>query len=120
MARPSVVLQVATVSERSRIMELEREVADLQLRLRASQQKEDAASLSQQQISCLKAQAQTREKKVGPPCYALLLTGTAGFTTVTFSTLIKKQHSPLQANRCAIVLPYRCMFVNATVIIHNI
>uniref|UniRef100_H3D7L6 CAP-Gly domain-containing protein n=1 Tax=Tetraodon nigroviridis TaxID=99883 RepID=H3D7L6_TETNG len=56
--------RVATVSERSRIMELEREVADLQLRLRASQQKEDAASLSQQQISCLKAQAQTREKKI--------------------------------------------------------
>lgn len=46
-------------------MELEREVADLQLRLRASQQKEDAASLSQQQISSLKAQAQAQEKKVG-------------------------------------------------------
>lgn len=61
---PSVVSQVATVSERSRIMELEREVADLQLRLRASQQKEDAASLSQQQISSLKAQAQSQEKKV--------------------------------------------------------
>lgn len=57
-------LQVATVSERSRIMELEREVADLQLRLRASQQKEDAVSLSQQQISSLKAQAQSQEKKV--------------------------------------------------------
>ncbi|XP_070706675.1 CAP-Gly domain-containing linker protein 1 [Pempheris klunzingeri] len=56
--------RVATVSERSRIMELEREVADLQLRLRASQQKEDAASLSQQQISSLKAQAQTQEKKI--------------------------------------------------------
>lgn len=53
------------MSERSRIMELEREVADLQLRLRASQQKEDAASLSQQQISSLKAQAQAQEKKVG-------------------------------------------------------
>lgn len=52
------------MSERSRIMELEREVADLQLRLRASQQKEDAASLSQQQISSLKAQAQSQEKKV--------------------------------------------------------
>lgn len=59
-----LLLQVATVSERSRIMELEREVADLQLRLRASQQKEDAASLSQQQISSLKAQAQSQEKKV--------------------------------------------------------
>ncbi|XP_040053278.2 restin isoform X3 [Gasterosteus aculeatus] len=57
-------LEVATVSERSRIMELEREVADLQLRLRASQQKEDAASLSQQQISRLKAQAQAQEKKI--------------------------------------------------------
>lgn len=45
-------------------MELEREVADLQLRLRASQQKEDAVSLSQQQISSLKAQAQSQEKKV--------------------------------------------------------
>lgn len=56
-------------------MELEREVADLQLRLRASQQKEDAASLSQQQISSLKAQAQAQEKKVGQwlqnmiPCF---------------------------------------------------
>ncbi|KAM8828190.1 CAP-Gly domain-containing linker protein 1 isoform 2-T5 [Spinachia spinachia] len=57
-------LEVATVSERSRIMELEREVADLQLRLRASQQKEDAASLSQQQIGRLKAQAQAQEKKI--------------------------------------------------------
>ncbi|XP_078127322.1 restin isoform X2 [Sander vitreus] len=57
-------LEVATVSERSRIMELEREVADLQLRLRASQQKEDAASLSQQQISSLKAQALSQEKKI--------------------------------------------------------
>lgn len=45
-------------------MELEREVADLQLRLRASQQKEDAVSLSQQQISSLKAQVQSQEKKV--------------------------------------------------------
>lgn len=52
------------MSERSRIMELEREVADLQLRLRASQQKEDAASLSQQQISSLKVQAQSQERKV--------------------------------------------------------
>ncbi|XP_040013040.1 CAP-Gly domain-containing linker protein 1 isoform X2 [Xiphias gladius] len=57
-------LEVATVSERSRIMELEREVADLQLRLRASQQKEDAVSLSQQQIGSLKAQAQSQEKKI--------------------------------------------------------
>ncbi|XP_061589824.1 CAP-Gly domain-containing linker protein 1 isoform X2 [Cololabis saira] len=56
--------RVATVSERSRIMELEREVADLLLRLRASQQKEDAASLSQQQISSLKAQVQSQEKKI--------------------------------------------------------
>ncbi|KAM4527485.1 CAP-Gly domain-containing linker protein 1 isoform 2-T3 [Odontesthes bonariensis] len=56
--------RVATVSERSRIMELEREVADLQLRLRASRQKEDAASLSQQQIGCLKAQVQSQEKKI--------------------------------------------------------
>ncbi|AWO95890.1 putative CAP-Gly domain-containing linker protein 1-like [Scophthalmus maximus] len=56
--------RVATVSERSRIMELEREVAGLQLRLRASQQKEDAASLSQQQISSLKAQAQSQEKRI--------------------------------------------------------
>ncbi|XP_053267524.1 CAP-Gly domain-containing linker protein 1 isoform X2 [Pleuronectes platessa] len=57
-------LEVATVSERSRIMELEREVADLQLRLRASQQKEDAVSLSQQQIGSLKAQAQSQEKRI--------------------------------------------------------
>ncbi|XP_053196588.1 CAP-Gly domain-containing linker protein 1 [Scomber japonicus] len=57
-------LEVATVSERSRIMELEREVTDLQLRLRASQQKEDAVSLSQQQMSNLKAQVQSQEKKV--------------------------------------------------------
>uniref|UniRef100_A0A1A7YW79 CAP-Gly domain-containing protein n=1 Tax=Iconisemion striatum TaxID=60296 RepID=A0A1A7YW79_9TELE len=56
--------RVVTVSERSRIMELQREVADLQLRLRASQQKEDAASLSQQQISSLKAQVQSQEKKI--------------------------------------------------------
>uniref|UniRef100_A0A8C7Z958 CAP-Gly domain-containing protein n=1 Tax=Oryzias sinensis TaxID=183150 RepID=A0A8C7Z958_9TELE len=57
-------LEVATVSERSRIMELEREVADLQLRLRASQQKEDAASLSQQQIGSLTSQVQAQEKKI--------------------------------------------------------
>lgn len=57
-------LEVATVSERSRIMELEREVADLQLRLRAFQQQEDVVSLSQQQISSLKAQAQSQEKKI--------------------------------------------------------
>lgn len=56
--------RVATVSERSRIMELEREVADLQLRLRAVQQQEDAVSLSQQQISSLKTQAQAQEKKI--------------------------------------------------------
>ncbi|XP_034047326.1 CAP-Gly domain-containing linker protein 1 [Thalassophryne amazonica] len=56
--------RVATVSERSRIMELEREVSDLQLRLKAFQQKEDAMSLSQQQISSLKAQAQSQEKKI--------------------------------------------------------
>lgn len=46
-------------------MELEREVADLQLRLRASQQKEDAASLSQKQIGSLTSQVQAQEKKVG-------------------------------------------------------
>ncbi|XP_055369300.1 CAP-Gly domain-containing linker protein 1 isoform X2 [Betta splendens] len=57
-------LEVATVSERSRIMELEREAADLQLRLRAFQQKEDAVSLSQQQIGSLKAQVQSQEKKI--------------------------------------------------------
>ncbi|XP_072310409.1 CAP-Gly domain-containing linker protein 1 isoform X2 [Eucyclogobius newberryi] len=57
-------LEVATVSERSRIMELEREVADLQLRLRAAQLQEDTASLSQQQISSLKTQAQAQEKKI--------------------------------------------------------
>uniref|UniRef100_A0AAV2IWB7 CAP-Gly domain-containing protein n=1 Tax=Knipowitschia caucasica TaxID=637954 RepID=A0AAV2IWB7_KNICA len=56
--------RVATVSERSRIMELEREMADLQLRLRAVQQQEDAVSLSQQQISSLKTQAQSQEKKI--------------------------------------------------------
>nr|XP_057920961.1 CAP-Gly domain-containing linker protein 1 [Doryrhamphus excisus] len=56
--------RVATVSERSRIMELEREVADLQLRLRASRQKEDTVSLSQQQMSSLRAQAQSQEKKI--------------------------------------------------------
>ncbi|XP_033845848.1 CAP-Gly domain-containing linker protein 1 isoform X2 [Periophthalmus magnuspinnatus] len=57
-------LEVATVSERSRIMELEREVSDLQLRLRAVQQQEDTVSLSQQQISSLKTQAQAQEKKI--------------------------------------------------------
>ncbi|KAG7280136.1 hypothetical protein CRUP_003763 [Coryphaenoides rupestris] len=58
-------LEVATVSERSRIMELERELADLQLRLRASQQTEGAAaSLTQQQISSLKTHAQAQEKKI--------------------------------------------------------
>ncbi|KAK5606714.1 CAP-GLY domain-containing linker protein 1 [Crenichthys baileyi] len=61
---PNSDIQVATVSERSRIMELEREVADLQLRLRASQQKEDVVSLSQQQISSLKAKVQPQEKKI--------------------------------------------------------
>ncbi|KAM9801249.1 CAP-Gly domain-containing linker protein 1 [Neosynchiropus ocellatus] len=49
--------RVATVSERSRIMELEREVSDLQLLLRASRQKEDAESVSQQQI-------QNQERKI--------------------------------------------------------
>ncbi|XP_072770272.1 CAP-Gly domain-containing linker protein 1 isoform X2 [Nerophis lumbriciformis] len=57
-------LEVATVSERSRIMELEREAADLQLRLRASRQKEDAVSLSERQMSGLRAEAQSQEKKV--------------------------------------------------------
>ncbi|KAM4720074.1 CAP-Gly domain-containing linker protein 1 isoform 2-T2 [Anableps anableps] len=57
-------LEVATVSERSRIMELEREVADLLLRLRAFQQKEDAATLSQQQLNSLKTQVQSQEKKI--------------------------------------------------------
>ncbi|XP_037547707.1 CAP-Gly domain-containing linker protein 1 [Nematolebias whitei] len=56
--------RVATVSERSRIMELEREVSDLQLRLQASQKKEDAASLSQQQISSLRVQLQAQEQKI--------------------------------------------------------
>ncbi|XP_061822292.1 CAP-Gly domain-containing linker protein 1 isoform X1 [Nerophis lumbriciformis] len=56
--------RVATVSERSRIMELEREAADLQLRLRASRQKEDAVSLSERQMSGLRAEAQSQEKKV--------------------------------------------------------
>ncbi|XP_037835376.1 CAP-Gly domain-containing linker protein 1 isoform X2 [Kryptolebias marmoratus] len=56
--------RVATVSERSRIMELEREVSDLQLRLQASQQKEDAASLSQQQTNSLRVQVQAQEKKI--------------------------------------------------------
>ncbi|XP_061763838.1 CAP-Gly domain-containing linker protein 1 isoform X3 [Nerophis ophidion] len=57
-------LEVATVSERSRIMELEREAADLQLRLRASRQKEDAASLSELQMSGLRAEAQSQERKI--------------------------------------------------------
>ncbi|XP_077593943.1 restin isoform X2 [Stigmatopora nigra] len=57
-------LEVATVSERSRIMELEREVSDLQLRLRSSRQKEDAVSVSQQQLANLKAQALSQEKKI--------------------------------------------------------
>ncbi|XP_061913327.1 CAP-Gly domain-containing linker protein 1-like isoform X2 [Entelurus aequoreus] len=57
-------LEVATVSERSRIMELEREAADLQLRLRASRQKEDAVSLSERQMSGLRAEAQSQEKKI--------------------------------------------------------
>ncbi|XP_055010121.1 CAP-Gly domain-containing linker protein 1 [Boleophthalmus pectinirostris] len=56
--------RVATVSERSRIMELEREVSDFQLRLRVVQQQEDAVSLSQQQISSLKTQVQAQEKKI--------------------------------------------------------
>ncbi|XP_053728558.1 CAP-Gly domain-containing linker protein 1 isoform X1 [Synchiropus splendidus] len=56
--------RVATVSERSRIMELEREVSDLQLRLRASQQKEDMESISQQQIRGLTLQIQNQEKKI--------------------------------------------------------
>uniref|UniRef100_A0A4W5K4Z7 Myosin tail domain-containing protein n=1 Tax=Hucho hucho TaxID=62062 RepID=A0A4W5K4Z7_9TELE len=58
-------LEVATVSERSRIMELEREVVELQLRLRSSQQTEGAVSLSTEELSNLKAQAQSQEKKVG-------------------------------------------------------
>uniref|UniRef100_A0A3P8ZD16 CAP-Gly domain-containing protein n=1 Tax=Esox lucius TaxID=8010 RepID=A0A3P8ZD16_ESOLU len=57
--------RVATVSERSRIMELEREVAELQLRLRSSQQTEVAVSLSPEEVGNLKARAQSQEKKVG-------------------------------------------------------
>ncbi|XP_062340077.1 CAP-Gly domain-containing linker protein 1 isoform X2 [Osmerus eperlanus] len=56
--------RVATVSERSRIMELERELDELQIRLRSSQQTEGAVSLSQEQLSHLKAQAQAQEKKI--------------------------------------------------------
>lgn len=62
---PSLSPQVATVSERSRIMELEREVAELQLRLRSSQQTGGAVSLSPEALSNLKARAQSQEKKVG-------------------------------------------------------
>lgn len=54
-------------------MELEREVADLQLRLRAFQQQEDVVSLSQQQISSLKAQAQSQEKKVNSLCLSVVV-----------------------------------------------
>ncbi|XP_023839326.1 CAP-Gly domain-containing linker protein 1 isoform X3 [Salvelinus sp. IW2-2015] len=57
-------LEVATVSERSRIMELEREVVELQLRLRSSQQTEGAVSLSPEELSDLKARAQSQEKKI--------------------------------------------------------
>ncbi|XP_042182571.1 CAP-Gly domain-containing linker protein 1 isoform X2 [Oncorhynchus tshawytscha] len=57
-------LEVATVSEQSRIMELEREVAALQLRLRSSQQTGGAVSLSPEALSNLKAQAQSQEKKI--------------------------------------------------------
>ncbi|XP_045548431.1 CAP-Gly domain-containing linker protein 1 isoform X2 [Salmo salar] len=57
-------LEVATVSERSRIMELEREVAELQLRLRSSQQTGGAVSLSPEALSNLKARAQSQEKKI--------------------------------------------------------
>ncbi|XP_043952615.1 CAP-Gly domain-containing linker protein 1 isoform X3 [Gambusia affinis] len=57
-------LEVATVSERSRIMELEREVADFKLRLRASQQKEDAVSLSQLQVGSLNTQVKCQEKQI--------------------------------------------------------
>ncbi|XP_041754782.1 CAP-Gly domain-containing linker protein 1 isoform X3 [Coregonus clupeaformis] len=57
-------LEVATVSERSRIMELEREVVELQLRLRSSQQTEGAVSLSPEELSNLKARAQSQEKKI--------------------------------------------------------
>ncbi|XP_046873798.1 CAP-Gly domain-containing linker protein 1 isoform X1 [Hypomesus transpacificus] len=56
--------RVATVSERSRIMELERELDDLQSRLRSSQHTEGAVSLSQEQLSHLKAQAQSQERKI--------------------------------------------------------
>ncbi|XP_052314196.1 CAP-Gly domain-containing linker protein 1 isoform X3 [Oncorhynchus keta] len=57
-------LEVATVSEQSRIMELEREVAALQLRLRSSQQTGGAVSLSPEALSNLKARAQSQEKKI--------------------------------------------------------
>ncbi|CDQ79104.1 unnamed protein product [Oncorhynchus mykiss] len=56
--------RVATVSEQSRIMELEREVAALQLRLRSSQQTGGAVSLSPEALSNLKARAQSQEKKI--------------------------------------------------------
>lgn len=46
-------------------MELEREVVELQLRLRSSQQTEGAVSLSPEELSDLKARAQSQEKKVG-------------------------------------------------------
>ena len=45
-------------------MELERELDDLQSRLRSSQHTEGAVSLSQEQLSHLKAQAQSQERKV--------------------------------------------------------
>lgn len=53
------------MSERSRIMELEREVVELQLRLQSSQQTEGAVSLSPEELSDLKARSQSQEKKVG-------------------------------------------------------
>ncbi|XP_031658817.1 CAP-Gly domain-containing linker protein 1 isoform X2 [Oncorhynchus kisutch] len=56
--------RVATVSERSRIMELEREVVVLQLRLQSSQQTEGAVSLSPEELSDLKARSQSQEKKI--------------------------------------------------------
>ncbi|XP_038845399.1 CAP-Gly domain-containing linker protein 1-like [Salvelinus namaycush] len=56
--------RVATVSERSRIMELESEVAELQMRLRSSQQTGGAVSLSPEALSNLKARAQSQEKKI--------------------------------------------------------
>ncbi|XP_042158074.1 CAP-Gly domain-containing linker protein 1 isoform X1 [Oncorhynchus tshawytscha] len=56
--------RVATVSERSRIMELEREVVELQLRLQSSQQTEGAVSLSPEELSDLKARSQSQEKKI--------------------------------------------------------